>query len=120
MPSSAILALFGAGILLSIIIPAQIFLASGIEGEEVNLSSDAAPSKPTDGDESIVPVHVYITNNDNERLDVSLFIDSELVDRKEISSESDQKIDSYPLETGRHSFKITWWDEDAKSSFEME
>jgi hypothetical protein len=65
-------------------------------------------------------VHVYITNNDNENLDVSLFIDSELIDRKSISSGSDQKIDSYPLEKGGHTFKITWWDEDVKSSFEVE
>lgn len=124
MPSAFILPLFWAGTLLSIIILSQMYIASGIESEVVNLSSDADPSKLTEGDEYLadegIPVHVYITNNDNERLDVSLFIDSELVDRKEISSESDQKIDSYPLEKGRHSFKITWWDEDAKSSFETE
>ena len=65
-------------------------------------------------------MHVYITNNDNERLKVSLFIDSVLMDSKDISSKSDLKIDSYPLESGSHSFKITWWDEDVKSPFEME
>lgn len=114
-------ALFGASILLSIIIPTQICLASR---EETNLSTDAAPSNLTNGDNSSteegIPVHVYITNNDNENLDVSLFIDSELIDRKSISSGSDQKIDSYPLEKGGHTFKITWWDEDVKSSFEVE
>jgi len=114
-------ALFGASILLSIIIPTQICLASR---EETNLSTDAAPSNLTNGDNSSteegIPVHVYITNNDNEKLDVSLFIDSELIDRKSISSGSDQKIDSYPLVKGRHTFKITWWDEDVKSSFEVE
>jgi hypothetical protein len=65
-------------------------------------------------------VHVYITNNDNEKLDVSLFIDSELIGRNAITSGSDQKIDSYPLEKGEHTFKITWWDEDVKSPFEVE
>ncbi|HOG98402.1 MAG TPA: hypothetical protein PLV49_05845 [Methanothrix soehngenii] len=113
-------ALFGASILLSIIIPTQICLASG---EETNLSTDAAPSNLTDGNTSAkegIPVHVYITNNDNEKLDVSLFIDSELIDRKSISSGADQKIDSYPLEKGSHTFKISWWDEDVKSSFEVE
>lgn len=124
MAFSAIFTLFVAGILLLIIIPSQICLASGIESEETNLSSDADLLNQTEGDESVaqegIPVHVYITNNDNERLDVSLFIDSELMDRKEVSSESDQKFDSYPLENGKHSFKITWWDEDVKSSFEME
>jgi hypothetical protein len=113
-------ALFGASILLSIIIPTQICLASG---EETNLSTDAAPSNLTEGNTSAkegIPVHVYITNNDNEKLDVSLFIDSELIDRKSISSGADQKIDSYPLEKGSHTFKISWWDEDVKSSFEVE
>ena len=113
-------ALFGASILISIIIPSQICLASG---EETNLSTDAAPSNLTDGNTSAkegIPVHVYITNNDNEMLDVSLFIDSELIDRKSISSGADQKIDSYPLEKGSHTFKISWWDEDVKSSFEVE
>ena len=113
-------ALFGASILLSIIIPTQICLASG---EETNLSTDAAPSNLTEGNTSAkegIPVHVYITNNDNEKLDVSLFIDSELIDRKSISSGADQKIDSYPLEKGSHTFKISWWDEDLKSSFEVE
>ncbi|MDD3975362.1 MAG: hypothetical protein PHD17_11855 [Methanothrix soehngenii] len=114
-------ALFGASILLSIIIPTQICLASG---EETNLSTDSAPSNLTDGNESSaqegIPVHAYITNNDNEKLDVSLFIDSELMDRKSISSGSDQKIDSYPVEKGSHTFKISWWDEDVKNSFEVE
>jgi hypothetical protein len=117
-------ALLGASILLSIIIPSQICLASGNETEETNLSSDAAPSNLTDGDKSSaqegIPVHVYITNNDNEKLDVSLFIDSELIGRNAITSGSDQKIDSYPLEKGEHTFKITWWDEDVKSPFEVE
>jgi hypothetical protein len=114
-------ALFGASILLSIIIPTQICLA---RGEETNLSTDSAPSNLTDGNESSaqegIPVHAYITNNDNEKLDVSLFIDSELMDRKSISSGSDQKIDSYPVEKGSHTFKISWWDEDVKNSFEVE
>ncbi len=117
-------ALFGACILLSIIIPSQICLARGGEAEEMNLSSDTALSKLTEGNESPaqegIPVHVYITNNDNEKLDVSLFIDSELIDHKSISSGSDQKMDRYLLEKGRHTFKITWWDEDVKSSFEVE
>ncbi|MFZ2377506.1 MAG: hypothetical protein WAV83_09880 [Methanothrix sp.] len=117
-------ALFGACILLSIIIPSQICLARGGEAEEMNLSSDTALSKLREGNESPaqegIPVHVYITNNDNEKLDVSLFIDSELIDHKSISSGSDQKMDRYLLEKGRHTFKITWWDEDVKSSFEVE
>ncbi|MCX6676741.1 MAG: hypothetical protein NTU95_02200 [Methanothrix sp.] len=66
------------------------------------------------------PSHVYVSNKDNERLKVSLFIDSELMDTKELSSDSELKINSYPLSSGPHRFKITWWDEDVKRSFEME
>ena len=42
------------------------------------------------------------------------------MDTKELSSDSELKINSYPLSRGPHRFKITWWDEDVKRSFEME
>ncbi|MBN1235830.1 MAG: hypothetical protein JW999_07250 [Methanotrichaceae archaeon] len=83
----------------------------------MNLSGKYA-NKSTD--QSVYEVHVYVTNKDNERLKVSLFIDSELRDTKEISSDSELKINSYPLTRGPHNFKITWWDEDVKKSHEME
>jgi hypothetical protein len=70
--------------------------------------------------QSVHDVHVYVSNKDNERLKVSLFIDSDLMDTKELSSDSELKINSYPLSRGPHRFKITWWDEDVKRSFEME
>jgi hypothetical protein len=71
-------------------------------------------------EESVYDTHVYITNNDNERLKVSLFIDDDLEESKELSSDSETKIDTYPLSKGPHSFKITWWDEDVKRSFEID
>jgi len=70
--------------------------------------------------QSVHDVHVYVSNKDNERLKISLFIDSELMDTKELSSDSELKINSYPLSRGPHRFKVTWWDEDVKRSFEME
>ncbi len=70
--------------------------------------------------QSTYDVHVYVSNKDNERLKISLFIDSDLKDTKELSSDSESKIDSYPLLKGPHLFKITWWDEDVKRSFEMQ
>ncbi|OPY51758.1 MAG: hypothetical protein A4E49_02160 [Methanosaeta sp. PtaU1.Bin112] len=69
---------------------------------------------------STYDVHVYVSNKDNERLKISLFIDSDLKETKELSSDSESKIDSYPLSKGPHLFKITWWDEDVKRSFEMQ
>lgn len=65
-------------------------------------------------------VHIYVSNKDNGRLDVSLFIDSEMVETKSVSSDSEDNYGSYPLPGGVHSFKITWWDEDVKKSFERE
>jgi len=71
-------------------------------------------------DQSAYDVHVYVSNSDNERLKVSLFIDSDLKDTKEISSDAELKINSYSLPRGPHRFKITWWDEDVKKSYEMD
>ncbi|OPY50816.1 MAG: hypothetical protein A4E48_01743 [Methanosaeta sp. PtaU1.Bin060] len=65
-------------------------------------------------------VHVYITNRDDDSLEISLFIDSELMETKRISSDSEEKFDSYPLARGQHSFKITWYDEDVKRPLEFE
>jgi hypothetical protein len=65
-------------------------------------------------------VHVYVSNNDDDSLEASLFIDSELMDTKDISSGSEKEIGTYPLNLGPHSFKITWWDEDTKESYGAE
>ncbi len=70
--------------------------------------------------QSAYDVHVYVTNTDNERLKISLFIDFELKESKELASDSELKIDSYALSKGPHIFKITWWDEDVKRSYETQ
>lgn len=85
---------------------------------ESNLS-DSSPANVA-LNQSTCDAHVYVSNKDNERLKVTLFIDSELKDSKELASDSESKIDSYSLPKGPHLFKITWWDEDIKSSCEME
>lgn len=85
------------------------------EDNSTNLSSDDSSTKSTEHD-----VHVYITNNDNERLKVSLFIDDELKESKELSTDTETKIDSYPLTPGPHRFKISWWDEDVQKSFDID
>ncbi len=87
-------------------------------------SESAASSNSSRADKSLDQpahdVHVYVSNEDNERLKVSLFVDSVLKDTKELSSNSESKINSYPLSRGPHSFEITWWDEDVKKSYEIE
>ncbi|MGB9902089.1 hypothetical protein, partial [Methanothrix sp.] len=49
---------------------------------------------------------------------VSLFIDSSLVDSKEVSSENEVEFGTYQLDEGEHRFTITWWDEDTRKSYE--
>lgn len=85
------------------------------ETNSVNQYLDDSSPKSAEHD-----VHVYITNNDNERLKVSLFIDDELKESKELATDTETKIDSYPLSSGPHRFKISWWDEDVKKSFDFD
>lgn len=91
-------------------------------GGQSFVKSNLSDSSPGNSalNQSTYDAHVYVSNKDNERLKVTLFIDSELKDSKEIASDSDSEIDSYSLLKGSHSFKITWWDEDIKSPCEME
>ncbi|HNX09059.1 MAG TPA: hypothetical protein PKL29_02985, partial [Methanothrix sp.] len=89
--------------------------ANSTENNLANQSFDDSSLKTAEHD-----VHVYITNNDNERLKVSLFIDDELKESKELSTDTETKIDSYPLSSGPHRFKISWWDEDVKKSFDID
>jgi flagellar hook-associated protein FlgK len=112
-------------ILLVLLIILSVVLCTGadisigpLSSPESNLSNSSHANESLD--QSAYDVHVYVSNKDNERLKVSLFIDSELKDTKELSSDSELKINSYPLPRGPHSFKITWWDEDVKKSYEME
>lgn len=102
-----------------LIVPTTVYCAENVTSIEP-LSSQADAALNFTGNQSVYDVHVYVSNKDNERLKVSLFIDFELMDTKELSSDSELKINSYPLTRGPHRFKITWWDEDVKRSFQME
>jgi hypothetical protein len=112
-------------ILLAWLIIFQALLCAGADtssgpqsSTESNLSDYSQANESLN--QSSYDVHVYVTNKDNERLKVSLFIDFELKDTKELSSDSELKINSYPLLKGPHLFKITWWDEDVKRSYETQ
>jgi preprotein translocase subunit SecF len=112
-------------IILAWLFVSQVVLSAGADtslGMQSSLQSNISNlSSPNESlNQSAYDVHVYVTNTDNERLKISLFIDFELKDSKEISSDSELKIDSYTLSTGLHIFKITWWDEDVKRSYEMQ
>lgn len=95
---------------------------SASPGGQLSAESNLSDSSPENAapNQSTYDAHVYVSNKDNERLKVTLFIDSEMKNSKELASDSESKIDSYSLPKGPHLFKITWWDEDIKSSCEME
>jgi len=80
---------------------------------ESNNSTDQTFNGPYD-------VHVYVFNQDDDYLKISLFIDSILKDSDDVSSDSEKMFNIYPLPAGSHDFKITWWDEDTKNSYEAE
>lgn len=63
---------------------------------------------------------VYVFNNDDDTLSISLFIDSELLGTEDVSKDKEKKFGNYPLVTGSHSFKITWWDDDTKKTHQEE
>ncbi|MGC9515129.1 hypothetical protein [Methanocrinis sp.] len=63
---------------------------------------------------------VYVFNNDDDALSISLFIDSELKETEDVSKEKEKKFGSYQLEAGSHSFKIAWWDDDTKKGHQEE
>jgi len=112
-------------ILLAWIIIFQAVLCAGADtssGPQSSTESNISDYSPANEslNQSAYDVHVYVINKDNERLKVSLFIDFELKDTKELSSDSELKINSYPLLKGPHLFKITWWDEDVKRSYETQ
>jgi len=93
---------------------------------EISFATDSK-DEDTEGAEDIKEIEkatnnaiVYVFNNDDDKLDVSLFIDSEFKSTEDISKENEVKFGSYPLETGTHKFKISWWDDDPKKSYEVE
>lgn len=114
-------ALFPCMILIILVL---MLLAEQCSGENDTTTANSSENDSTLSQlvpsETVYDTHVYITNNDNERLKVSLFIDDELKESKELSADSETKIDTYPISKGPHRFKITWWDEDVKRSFEAD
>ncbi|MDD2753974.1 MAG: hypothetical protein PHS80_00465 [Methanothrix sp.] len=111
-------------ILLAWLFVSQVVLYAGADTSvgQPSLQSNLSNLSSANGsqNQSAYDVHVYVTNMDNERLKISLFIDFELKDSKELASDSELKIDSYTLSKGPHIFKITWWDEDVKRSYETQ
>jgi hypothetical protein len=91
-----------------------------ISFEVVALNAEDSLSSAGPDAYKTVDVFVYVINRDDDRLSVSLFIDSELIDTEDISKDNELKFGSYPLTPGPHSFKISWWDDDTKTGYNAE
>ena len=72
------------------------------------------------GEPTTAEAVVYVINNDDDTLSISLYIDSELVGTEEISKDKEKKFGDYQLEAGSHEFEISWWDDDTKKTHREE
>ncbi len=86
------------------------------EGEAAEIAPEtSAPERNESG--ALAEAVVYVFNKDDDKLSVSLFIDSELKDTKDVYKEKEVKFGTYPVEEGPHKLEISWWDDDTKKSY---
>jgi hypothetical protein len=99
-------------------------IPSGDGAVETNTSETVDSTEAEEIEEEAKPTMaeavVYVFNNDDDTLSVSLFIDSELKDTEDVSKDKEKKFGNYELLAGSHGFKITWWDDDTKKTHEEE
>jgi hypothetical protein len=115
-------------LLLAVLFEAQVAFAANLTQVELqenltNISENASITASSLDNGSLnesCEAHVYVSNKDDDRLDVSLFVDSELVGSEDLSSDNEKKFGTYQLARGTHSFKIAWRDEDTKKNYEEE
>jgi hypothetical protein len=88
------------------------------QSKEAQLTAQSVEADDLAANATVSQVHVYVYNKDDDRLDISLFIDGELIDSNEVSSDSEKKYGSYELVNGNHSFEISWRDEDTKKTYQ--
>ncbi len=84
----------------------------GEVGEEADEIEEAEPI--------MAEAVVYVFNNDDDTLRISLFIDSELLGTEDVSKDKEKKFGNYELLAGSHNFKISWWDDDTKKTHQEE
>jgi len=65
-------------------------------------------------------VAAYVYNDDDDSLDVSLYIDSVPKGKADVSSGEEETFGNFSLDQGIHRFKIIWKDEDTEKLYESE
>jgi hypothetical protein len=93
--------------------------AVSAEAEEVGEGAEEA-EEIEEAEPTMAEAVVYVFNNDDDTLSISLFIDSELLGTEDVSKEKEKKFGNYELLAGSHNFKITWWDDDTKKTHQEE
>jgi hypothetical protein len=87
---------------------------------ETTFSTEAEEVEEEEAELTMAEAVVYVFNNDDDTLSISLFIDSELLGTEDVSKDKEKKFGNYELLAGSHSFKITWWDDDTKKTHQEE
>lgn len=83
---------------------------SGIMNENASASEDTKKAG----------VAIYVYNDDDDSLDVSLYIDSVPKGKADVSKGEEETFGNFTLDQGIHRFKIIWKDEDTNEVYESE
>ncbi len=109
---------------------AAINLANGsiadLAPDNSTLNNSTSENSTSDVNESAIKgvktaeVAAYVYNDDDDSLDVSLYIDSVPKGRTDVSKGEEEAFGNYTLNLGFHRFKITWKDPDTEKVYESE
>jgi hypothetical protein len=83
--------------------------------DQVNHSTDSASKEIKKAE-----VALYVYNDDDDSLDVSLYIDSVPKGKTDVSKGKEETFGNFTVNQGIHRFKIIWKDEDTNEVYESE
>jgi hypothetical protein len=92
--------------------------SSATNATEASETSDANTTASQSAGKAEVAVYVY--NDDDDSLDVSLYIDSVPKGKADVSKGEEETFGNFTLDQGIHRFKIIWKDEDTEKVYESE
>ena len=92
--------------------------ASATNATETSKTSDVNSTASKNAKKAEVAAYVY--NDDDDSLDVSLYIDSVPKGKADVSKGKEETFGNFTLDQGIHRFKIIWKDEDTNKVYESE
>lgn len=98
------------------------FASNGSLSSGFNQSNLATPNENADTPDEIKTseVAIYVYNDDDDSLDVSLYIDSVPKGKTDVSKGEEETFGNFTIDHGIHRFKIIWKDEDTDEVYESE